>query len=70
MAKAATRERCFGRVRREHARDHANITDNQRKQDAVILDIERACAAWPFAWRKWPMATHRPTQAPEIIRRD
>lgn len=45
LNKAATIERCLKRVREEHAGDDANITDNQTRQDAIVLNIQRACEA-------------------------
>lgn len=43
--KAATIERCLLRVREEHAGDDRNLTDNQTRQDAIVLNIQRACEA-------------------------
>ena len=45
LNKAATIERCIRRVREEHAGDDANLTSNQTRQDAVILNLLRACEA-------------------------
>ena len=45
LNKAATIERCVRRVREEHAGDDANLTSNQTRQDAVILNLLRACEA-------------------------
>lgn len=41
--KAASIERAVGRVREEHAGDDTNIRSNQTKQDAVVLNLQRAC---------------------------
>ncbi|MEM1055449.1 MAG: DUF86 domain-containing protein [Bacteroidota bacterium] len=43
LNKAATIERCLARIREEHARDPA-LTD-QTRQDAVVLNLQRACQA-------------------------
>lgn len=43
LNKAASIERAVGRVREEHAGDDANIRSNQTKQDAVVLNLQRAC---------------------------
>jgi uncharacterized protein YutE (UPF0331/DUF86 family) len=45
LNKAATIERCLARVTQEHAGDDRNLTDNQTRQDAIILNIQRACEA-------------------------
>lgn len=41
--KAAAIERAVRRVREEHAGDHSNLLTNQTKQDAIILNLQRAC---------------------------
>jgi uncharacterized protein YutE (UPF0331/DUF86 family) len=41
--KAAAIERAVRRVREEHAGDDGNITDNQTRQDAINLNLQRAC---------------------------
>lgn len=43
--KAATIERCIRRVREEHAGDDANLLANQTRQDAIVLNLQRACEA-------------------------
>lgn len=45
LNKAAIIERRTGRVREEYAGTPANLTLNQTKQDAIILNIQRACEA-------------------------
>jgi uncharacterized protein YutE (UPF0331/DUF86 family) len=45
LNKAAIIERCIARVREEYAGNPANLTGNQTKQDAIILNIQRACEA-------------------------
>ena len=45
LNKAATIERCVARVREEHAGDEANLRNNQTRQDAIILNLQRACEA-------------------------
>lgn len=41
--KAAAIERAVRRVREEYADDDANLTANQTRQDAIILNLQRAC---------------------------
>lgn len=41
--KAAAIERAVRRVREEHDGDDRNLTDNQTRQDAIILNLQRAC---------------------------
>jgi len=41
--KAASIERAVRRVREEHAGDDASLTANQTRQDAIILNLQRAC---------------------------
>jgi len=43
LNKAATIERCLQRVVEEHAGNDANLVANQTKQDAIILNLQRAC---------------------------
>jgi uncharacterized protein YutE (UPF0331/DUF86 family) len=43
--KAATIERCVARVREEYQADPANFANNHSRQDAAILNIQRACEA-------------------------
>jgi uncharacterized protein YutE (UPF0331/DUF86 family) len=45
LNKAATIERSVRRVREEHAGDDSNLTSNQTRQDAIILNLLRACEA-------------------------
>ena len=41
--KAASIERAVRRVREEYAADDANLVANQTRQDAIILNLQRAC---------------------------
>lgn len=41
--KAAAIERAVARIREEHGSDDANLTENQTRQDAIILNLLRAC---------------------------
>lgn len=41
--KAAAIERAIARVREEYGDDDANLTANQTRQDAIILNLQRAC---------------------------
>ena len=43
--KAATIERCVRRAREEYARDPATFSADFTRQDAAILNIQRACEA-------------------------
>lgn len=43
--KAATIERCVARVREEYLRDPATFASDFTRQDAAILNIQRACEA-------------------------
>jgi uncharacterized protein YutE (UPF0331/DUF86 family) len=41
--KAASIERCLRRIQEEYAGDKQNLVANQTKQDAIILNLQRAC---------------------------
>ena len=43
LNKAASIERAVRRVREEYAGDDGNLLANQTKQDAIILNLQRAC---------------------------
>ena len=43
--KAATIERCVARAREEYGNDPASFASNFTRQDAAILNIQRACEA-------------------------
>lgn len=43
LNKAAAIERAVGRARQEYADDDANLLQNQTRQDAIILNLQRAC---------------------------
>ena len=45
LNKAATIERCVMRAREEYAADPATFAQNHSRQDAAILNIQRACEA-------------------------
>ena len=45
LNKAATIERCVLRAREEYEADPATFTENHTRQDAAILNIQRACEA-------------------------
>ncbi|SNX60654.1 Uncharacterized conserved protein YutE, UPF0331/DUF86 family [Nitrosomonas ureae] len=45
LNKAATIERCVQRAREEYAADPATFAGNPTRQDAAILNIQRACEA-------------------------
>ena len=41
--KAAAIERAVNRVREEYAGDDRNLVSNQTRQDAIVLNLQRAC---------------------------
>lgn len=43
LNKAAAIERAIRRVREEYGADDSNLTGNQTRQDALILNLQRAC---------------------------
>jgi len=43
LNKAAAIERAVARAREEYAGDDANLLSNQTKQDAIVLNLQRAC---------------------------
>ena len=43
--KSATVERCVGRARYEYARDPASFETDFTRQDAAVLNVQRACEA-------------------------
>lgn len=45
LNKAAAIERAVRRVREEYAGDEQHLLSNQTKQDAIILNLQRACEA-------------------------
>jgi uncharacterized protein YutE (UPF0331/DUF86 family) len=45
LNKSATIERCVARAREEYAADPGTFGENQTRQDAAILNIQRACEA-------------------------
>jgi uncharacterized protein YutE (UPF0331/DUF86 family) len=45
LNKCATVERAVGRAREEYDGRSDNLTANQTKQDAIILNLQRACEA-------------------------
>jgi uncharacterized protein YutE (UPF0331/DUF86 family) len=45
LNKVATIERCVGRVREEYAAAGANFATDFTRQDAAVLNIQRACEA-------------------------
>ncbi|MFN2427111.1 MAG: DUF86 domain-containing protein [Candidatus Binatia bacterium] len=45
LNKAATIERCVARVRDEYDGDERNLVADQRRQDSIILNLQRACEA-------------------------
>ena len=45
LNKAASIERAIARAREEYADNPANLRANQTKQDAIILNLQRACEA-------------------------
>jgi len=45
LNKAETIEKCILRIREEYAGNPDNLRLNQTKQDAILLNLERACQA-------------------------
>ena len=45
LNKTATIERCLKRIRDEYDGDAHNLTDSLTRQDAIILNVQRACQA-------------------------
>jgi uncharacterized protein YutE (UPF0331/DUF86 family) len=43
--KAAIIERCVARVREGYAGDERNLLEDVRRQDSIILNLQRACEA-------------------------
>jgi uncharacterized protein YutE (UPF0331/DUF86 family) len=43
LNKAAAIERAVARAREEYGGDDANLTTNQTRQDAIVLNLQRAC---------------------------
>lgn len=43
LNKAASIERCLQRIQDEYAGDEQNLVANQTKQDAIVLNLQRAC---------------------------
>lgn len=43
LNKAASIERCLQRIQDEYAGDKQNLLANQTKQDAIVLNLQRAC---------------------------
>lgn len=45
VKKAATIERCVGRVREVYADDPEHLTEDLKRQDSIVLNLQRACEA-------------------------
>gem|GEM_PF-6332483 len=45
LKKVATVERCVGRARAEYVKDPRTVGDDFTRQDAAVLNIQRACEA-------------------------
>lgn len=45
LNKTAIIERCLERVREEYAGDDTNLFDDITRQDAIVLNLQRACQA-------------------------
>jgi uncharacterized protein YutE (UPF0331/DUF86 family) len=45
LNKAASIERCVARAREEYAKDPDTFAEDQTRQDAAILNLQRACEA-------------------------
>ncbi len=45
LNKAATIERCLTRIREEYGGDARRLYEDQTRQDAIVLNLQRACQA-------------------------
>lgn len=45
LNKTGAIERCLQRIREEYGKDPTNLRDDITKQDAIILNLQRACQA-------------------------
>ena len=45
LNKAATIERCIARIREEYDGDERNLVLDQRRQDSIVLNLQRSCEA-------------------------
>lgn len=43
LNKAASIERCLHRIEEEYAGNDQNLVENRTKQDAIVLNLQRAC---------------------------
>lgn len=43
LNKAASIERCLHRIEEEYTGNEQNLVRNQTKQDAIVLNLQRAC---------------------------
>lgn len=43
LNKASSIERCLHRIEEEYAGNDQNLVENQTKQDAIVLNLQRAC---------------------------
>jgi hypothetical protein len=43
LNKAASIEQCLQRIEEEYADNEQNLVGNQTKQDAIVLNLQRAC---------------------------
>ncbi|MBS0156002.1 MAG: DUF86 domain-containing protein [Nitrospira sp.] len=43
LNKASSIERCIRRIEEEYAGTEQNLVENQTKQDAIVLNLQRAC---------------------------
>ncbi len=53
LNKAASIERCLHRIEEEYASNDQNLVENQTKQDAIVLNLQRAVkqpSIWPCTW--------------------
>ena len=45
LNKSATIERCLKRIREEYGGEDTNLYHNITRQDAIVLNLQRACQA-------------------------
>ena len=65
--KAATIERCVARAREEYFRDPGSFGTDFTRQDAAILNIQRACEAALGGFRTWSVESENRPQRGQFL---
>ena len=65
--KAATIERCVARARKEYFRDPGSFGTDFTRQDAAILNIQRACEAALGGFRTWSVESENWPQRGQFL---